>query len=217
MATDGICTHLFWEFCPGILRNYAGSFVGYYAFDTLCCDNGVGLLYSPNVPDSINGYAGSYDRDEVLLSNLCWFYASCTDSTLLFQQGNNGPTNFYWDSLNWCGAMDQDIGDPLATFDTIQTGTDPKGYSYNVLSRDYDSALVLVRPRSGSSQDIDETTSISVTLGDSYYELDPDGTRGSVVTTVDLRNAQGKIMMKNSGEAFNRRKKRINIMRSVNQ
>lgn len=211
MATDGIATHLFWEFAPSIMRSRAGQFAGMEVFDTLCAHNSVNVCYSPNNPTNISGYSGSYPRLEVIHSNTCWFYVSCSDSTLLYHQGTNGPSTFLWDTLHWCASMDQDIGDPTARFDTIQSGTDGKGYSYNVLSRDYDSALVLLRPRGSWDQDIDETTAVSVTLGGTYYELSNNGSIGSAVTSVNIRNAQGKIMMKSEGSAAQVRKKTGNI------
>ena len=200
LATDGVCTHVFQEFSPSITRHFDRYFNSNVSFDALCVQNGVHLCYSPNASTTVSNGSGSYTKEEVIHGNTCWFYISCTDSSLIYQQTANGPSTFSWEEISWCGSMDYDVGAPLETFSTAQTGTDPSGYSYKIYKRTFERAIVYLRPRGSWNQDIDEGTAVTVTLDTPFRELYPDGTIGSPTTTISMRNAQGKIMIPASGD-----------------
>ncbi len=208
MYTDDIATHFFWEFAPRTVGNQRGQVETLYRFDSACAANGIAVCYSPASTNTYSGYDGELTEWDAMQANLCWFYISCSDSAYFYQQNVNGPSNFLWDSVMWHPAMNQDIGSPVGIIDTLQSGTDPRSQPYIVHSREYDSALVILRTRI-YNEHFDSTTAVTVNLGDTYYELCPDGTRNSGVTSVDIINCYGKIMMKNGdgeGSPASRRK-----------
>ena len=200
LATDGVCTHIFEEFSPSITRHYDSYFQTFSNFDAICAQNGVHLCYSPNASTSVSNGSGSYTKEEVIHGNTCWFYISSTDSSIIYQQTTNGPSTFSWEDVSWCGSMDYDVGAPLETYSTAQSGNDPKGYSYRIYTRAFERAVVYLRPRGSWNQDIDEGTAVTVTLDNPYREVYPDGTIGAPTTTISIRNAQGKIMIPASGD-----------------
>jgi len=67
----------------------------------------------------------------------------------------------------------------------------------NVWSRDFSNALVLHRPSGGIFTIEDyRTPSVPLALGGTYYPLNADGTTGTAITSIQLRRAEGAILMK---------------------
>jgi hypothetical protein len=109
-----------------------------------------------------------------------------------------------WDvpySSLWLKAQEANIGHPRAPRSVFATGTDPIGNRYTVYGRDFDRALVLVRPQSGySTQSYGSSTAARVSLpaGEQWLPLHADGTLGAPVTSVSLRNSESMILIKKS-------------------
>ena len=200
LATDQVCTHLFQEFSPSVMRHSDSYFRTFSSHDVLCAANGVNVCYSPSGATTVSSGSGSYTREEMIHSNCCWFYVSSTDSSMFYQQTTNGPSTDRWDSVSWCGSMDYDVGEPVEAYSTAQSGTDPEGYSYTVYKRPFARAVVYIRPRGSWNENIDAGTAVTVDLGGTYRELFPDGSTGSPVTSISIRNAQGKIVVPASGD-----------------
>lgn len=101
---------------------------------------------------------------------------------------------------SWLVAEEADIGAPTAARSLIAKGTDGVGQTYQVYARDYDRALVLMRPIiSSAPSDYTDASKVTVALpdGHTWYFLDADGTTRGPVSSVDLRVAEAVIVTKN--------------------
>jgi len=158
------------------------------------------IFYESRVTTEVSGRLGSVSYAQGILDNLATHYLVRTDSSVMFM---SGPYQVYangWDTLVWRGCMDYNIGKTLADYNpNFFSGVDGKGYSFRVLSRQYQGALVLVRPRGDYNQDFDDATLVNVPLGGTYRPLNPNGTLGSPVASIPMRNGQGAILIPYSG------------------
>lgn len=101
-------------------------------------------------------------------------------------------------STVWLRAQETDIGHPTAPRRVYLRGTDPLGTHFTVWARDFDRALVLVRPSVGwKNRRFDDATGVTVSLPDSarWRVLLPSGSLGETVTSVRLRNAEAAILV----------------------
>lgn len=105
-------------------------------------------------------------------------------------------------STVWITAQEANIGHPIAVRRQVSDGiasTDPVGQHVAVYERDFDRALVIIRPQTGwSTQRYDDASAVNVPLptGETWLPLHADGTLGAPVTTVKLRNAEAAILIK---------------------
>jgi len=101
----------------------------------------------------------------------------------------------------WFKGLEANIGHPVDARSALQKGTDPTGKAYTVYEREFDRALVLIRPPQGwDTQSFLDATAVEVTLpsGESWLPLRADGTLGAAVTKVNLRNSESLILVKKS-------------------
>ena len=101
----------------------------------------------------------------------------------------------------WTRAQEADIGHPTGTRTILTRGTDPVGQVYTLYSRDFDRALVLVRHQSGwGTQMYTNASAVTFPLpaGETWLPLHADGTVGSAVTSITLRNVEAAILIKQS-------------------
>jgi len=104
-------------------------------------------------------------------------------------------------STLWTKAQEANIGHPTAARVQKSHGTDPLRNSYLVYTRDFDRALVVLRLQQGwGSQTYTDGTAITVPLpaGEKWIPLNADGTVGTAVTSIRLRNSEAAIMLKGS-------------------
>jgi len=105
-------------------------------------------------------------------------------------------------STVWITAQEANIGHPTVARQRLSQGivsSDPSGQQVTVYQRDFDRALVIVRPQTGwGTQRYDDASAVSVPLpaGDTWLPLHADGTLGAPVTSVKLRNAEAAILVK---------------------
>jgi hypothetical protein len=82
------------------------------------------------------------------------------------------------------------------------TGIDPLSppLTYKVFARDYENALVLYKPLSyaaGIGEGTRNTqTATTHQLGGNYRRVNADGTLGSVISSITLRNGDGAVLIK---------------------
>jgi hypothetical protein len=101
----------------------------------------------------------------------------------------------------WTRAQEADIGHPTGTRTILSRGTDPLGQGYTIYTRDFDRALVVLRHQSGwGTQIYTNASAISIPLpaGETWLPLHADGTVGSAVTSILLRNSEAAILIKKS-------------------
>lgn len=105
-------------------------------------------------------------------------------------------------STVWITAQEANIGHPTVARQFVRQGistTDPVGQQVTIYQRDFDRALVIIRPQTGwSTQRYDNASAVSVPLpaGETWLPLHSDGTLGAPVTSVKLRNAEAAILIK---------------------
>ena len=98
---------------------------------------------------------------------------------------------------SWTYAQEVDIGIAVGDYYIFQTGTDPAGNGYTIYARDFEKAIVLVRPKGNWNQDIfGDSTAVNVNLGGNYYIVYADGSISvNPVATINLRNSEGSILL----------------------
>jgi len=96
----------------------------------------------------------------------------------------------------WMPAIEYDIGHPTGGRRVIASGVDPRGQHYRVFARDFDRALVLIRPGSDwRPQVYGDDTGVDIKLPAPMRLLRRDGTLGPAVTAVTLRNVEAAILI----------------------
>jgi hypothetical protein len=121
-----------------------------------------------------------------------------TPANLALQLENSWATPY---SALWLRAQEADIGHPLGARVLVSRGTDPLGQNYVLYTRDMDRALVIMRVNQGwGSHSYTDATAVTVPLPttDQWVPLNADGTLGSPVTSVTLRNVEAAILLKKS-------------------
>ena len=108
--------------------------------------------------------------------------------------------NLPYSSL-WLRAQEANVGHPLGARVQASRGTDPLGQTYAVYTRDMDRALVVMRINQGwgAHSYVDGTAvTIPLPVTDQWLPLNADGTLGSPVTSITLRNVEAAILVKKS-------------------
>lgn len=101
----------------------------------------------------------------------------------------------------WLPAIEANIGHPVGARSEKAQGTDPTGQAYTIYQREFDRALVLIRPQRGwGAQNYKDATAVEVSLpsGETWLPLHADGTLGAAVTKAKLRNSESLILIKRS-------------------
>jgi len=148
--------------------------------------------YSPG------SYSSSAARWKVFELASYYMVVPRSPDRLLLDMSNSWSVPF---SDVWLRAEEADIGHPLGARAVMAQGKDPTGHDYRVWARSFDRALVLIRPVVGwDTQRFDDSTVVTVPIprGQSLRPLQDDGTLGSPVTQVTLRNSEAAILVKDS-------------------
>jgi hypothetical protein len=125
---------------------------------------------------------------------------------------NLSTQNFYWAPVNryypstsmsatWPAAIGTDVGVPTQARQAGISGTDGAGQSYQIYSRTFTKALMLMNPQYGDVQpNYGDSSAVTVTLPTgSWSRLNADGTTTPVSGTIQLRHVEGVILMSGSG------------------
>jgi Big-like domain-containing protein len=105
----------------------------------------------------------------------------------------------YWnvrpDSV-WAPAVEVDVGHPLRARHVIANGSDPKGQKYRIYAREFEHALVFMRPAVDWRPTVyGDDTAVEIPLPKPMRLLHRDGTLGSPVQSVKLRNVDAAIFL----------------------
>ncbi len=143
---------------------------------------------------------GSPTDPRTQLAALAYYYLLADpERTFVMFNGGYEPSTAW--SRHWTDAVKYDIGRPRDKWSVFAQGDDPanKAIDYKVYQRQYDRALVLYKPVSysqGRTGTIGNGTATYHKLNGNYRELHADGTLGSVITSIRLRNGEGAILVK---------------------
>jgi hypothetical protein len=159
-------------------------------------------LRSPAPYAIIDSYptGGSPTDSRTQLATLAYYYLLADPvSTFLNFYGGHEPSTTW--SRHWSPAAAYNIGQPQDDWSQFATGSDPSNsaLTYRVYQRSYDNALVLYKPLSANSSTNGSLSGATThSLNGSYRVLKADGTLGSTVTSITLRNGEGAILIKTS-------------------
>ncbi|MDB4910615.1 MAG: hypothetical protein JWO39_1438, partial [Gemmatimonadetes bacterium] len=127
-----------------------------------------------------------------------YMIVSSTPQNLTLQLENSWNSPY---SSMWLRAQEANVGHPLGARVLASRGTDPQGQAYALYTRDMDRALVIMRVNQGwGSHVYTDGTAVTIPLPttDQWVPLNADGTLGSPVTSVTLRNVEAAILIKKS-------------------
>ena len=141
-------------------------------------------------------YAGSYTLAEALMNTLSLHWVTRTPNVVVLGHQANTVTGTDWQQ-NQSAIFDIDLGAALGDPYVLATGTDAHspGYGYTVYAREFACGLSIVRQRGASDQDMDASTSVTVTLPRPYIPVDADGNRYPETQQWTLRNGQGQMFV----------------------
>ncbi|MFH0773887.1 MAG: CARDB domain-containing protein [bacterium] len=96
----------------------------------------------------------------------------------------------------WIKAIETDIGRPKGTWTIFAEGDDPyDGKPYKVYVRRYDTALILVKPRTCWAGPAGTETATYHNLDGEYYSLQSDGTIIGPISSISLMNYEAVILL----------------------
>jgi hypothetical protein len=144
---------------------------------------------------------GSPTDARTQLASLAYYYVIADiDRTFLNLFGGTEPSTSW--TRHWAPAATYNIGQAQGAMSVFATGADPNNRSlqYRVYRRNFTNAMVLYKPLSSNTQSVDgslsNTTATTHQLGGTFRPLRADGTLGSPVTSVTLRNGEGAILIR---------------------
>jgi hypothetical protein len=146
---------------------------------------------------------GSPTDPRTQIATLAYYYlVGDPNTTFLLYNGGAEPSTSW--TRHWIPAAAYNIGLPVSSWSILTTGKDPANtaLTYHVYQRSYTNALVLYKPLSYTSGvgtgTLADNTATTIQLNGRYRLLNSDGTLGTVITSVNLRNGEGAILVKAS-------------------
>ena len=135
------------------------------------------------------------------IATLAYYYLLADpERTFLMFYGGYSPSTTWLQ--HWSDAATVDVGQPAGSMQVFASGSDPLSptLDYKVYSRSYENGLVLYKPLS-YKQGIGEGTQNDWTatthqLNGNYRQVNADGTLGSVISSIRLRNGEGAVLIK---------------------
>jgi hypothetical protein len=153
------------------------------------------------VIDSLPTGGSPTDARTQLATLAAYYLVADPKTTFLDFYGGFEPATSW--TRHWSPAVTYNVGQPTGAYSLLATGADPANHAltYRVYQRTYGNALVLYKPLSytpgtstpGTTAD---ATATWLPLKGTYRPLRADGTLGSPVTGVLLRNGEGAILVK---------------------
>jgi hypothetical protein len=143
---------------------------------------------------------GSPTDPRTQIAQLSYYYLLADPKTtmIMFNGGFEPATSW---SRHWTDAVKYNVGQPKATWSQLATGVDPanRNLTYKVYQREYTNALVLYKPLSYAKNVTGTTANNTATvhkLNGNYRALQANGTLGSIINQISLRNGEGAILVK---------------------
>jgi hypothetical protein len=198
---DGVVAQNTGYFEEFALRPLASDYV---AFEDLAAQVAHRASLNPNgfaVLDSLpTGGLPSDARTQ--MATLAYYYLLADPvHTFLDFNGGYAPATSW--SQHWSKAAAFDVGQPVGTWSLFATGHDPSNHAltYRVYQRNYTNSLILYKPLSHALGNhrratLDSASATTFNLNGKFRMLRADGTLGSLVTHVTLRNGEGAVLVK---------------------
>jgi hypothetical protein len=152
------------------------------------------------VIDSSPEGGSRYDARTQVATLAYYYLIADPDRTFLMFFGGDSPSSSWTE--HWSPAVNVNVGQSAGALKVFATGADPSNtaLSYQVLSREYQNALVLYKPLSYAQGKGEGTTADNTAtthqLGGTYRVVNSNGTLGQFVTSITLRNGEGAILVK---------------------
>jgi hypothetical protein len=144
---------------------------------------------------------GSPTDPRTQLATLAEYYLLADPKTTFLDfYGGFAPATSW--TQHWSQAVTYNVGQPIGEWSLFATGPDPSswGRTYRIYQRSYTNALVLYKPLSStsgsSSGSLSSASATTTRLNGTYRPLRANGTLGSPVTSITLRNGEGAILIK---------------------
>jgi hypothetical protein len=145
---------------------------------------------------------GKIDDPRMQIGVLAYYYLLAEpDTTYLTFFGGHEPGTAW--NRHWSPAVAFDVGRPTGKASVFATGQDPAAneLTYKVYQRAYENALVLYKPLSHAraaktAPTADDATRTRHDLGRTYQQVQADGSLGTPITSILLRNGEGAILAK---------------------
>lgn len=156
-----------------------------------------------NNPPADTAALGSWHRG--FMERLCHFYSFADTGHFFFMMGQSGDNNFnIADTIWWQPILHYDIGQPDSARFVDTTGTDGASQAFTVYRREFtrddgEEFMILYRARNGSNYS--SASNVTIDLPDTtWMVIDADSIKGSPLSSVDIKNVEGIILQKSSGE-----------------
>lgn len=139
------------------------------------------------------------DRDR--MAGLATYYLAMNDNVYFFSFGGDLLYSADPRIYSWFEALKYDIGGPQGNYYLFTQGEDPSSGTspkaqYKIYARDFDRALVLLKPRPDwSATNYGNLSTTTHQLDGVYRRLNSDGTLGDPVASITLRNWEGAILL----------------------
>jgi hypothetical protein len=155
---------------------------------------------SPYAVLDVSNQNGSSTDPRTQMAGLAYYYLLADPNrTFIDLFGGNEPGTTW--ARHWIDALAFNVGQPVGTWSLFASGQDPTNaaLTYRVYQRAYTNALVLYKPLSvgsGVAGTLADATATVHQLNGNYRLLMPDGSLGSVITSITLRNGEGAILVR---------------------
>jgi hypothetical protein len=145
---------------------------------------------------------GSPTDSRTQLATLAYYYLLQDPKTTFLDPFGGFEPGTSW-NRHWLPAATYNVGQPTGEWSVFASGNDPSNYhlTYRVYQRSYTNALVLYKPLSyaqgaNNPGSLGSGTATTHYLGGTYRLLRANGSLGSPVTSITLRNGEGAILIR---------------------
>jgi hypothetical protein len=196
-AAGGIMT----EFANSPYYEQKWSFIDALVRDGVVVEYSTGVRSSAKNTPSFDMTPGNYAsvRERVLMfeyaSYLMVVEPTNMDAVLFETYGASWSVPM---DVTWLKAFEYNIGLATGPRYQLQTGKDPAGQSAQVMAREFENGLAVIRARNGSgTTKFGDQTAVTVDLPPgTWRQLRPDGLIAQTMTEVQLRNGESAIFVK---------------------
>jgi len=139
-------------------------------------------------------YSSPLERGQLV--QLASYYMAVPQDPRRYSYDQQNMWNVRPDTV-WMPAIEADVGHPREARHVIASGVDAAAQKYSIYARDFDNAYIVIRPQlDWRKQTYADSTGITVPLPAPMRPLHRDGTLGTAVSSITLRNVEAAILFK---------------------